>query len=113
MLKQLGKEERLQLMKFICSFVWADLRVHDKERNFVHKMVKKLSLGDKELALVERWLEVPPKPHEVDPNQVPAAHRGLFLATIREVIEADGEVDPEEQINFALLEELLGPDVAS
>jgi uncharacterized tellurite resistance protein B-like protein len=107
MTKNLGKEERLQLMKFICSFVWADLRVHSKERQFVHKMVKRLALDAKEQAQVDKWLEVPPKPHEVDPNMVPRAHRGLFLSTIREVIEADGEVDPEEQINFALLEELL------
>jgi hypothetical protein len=105
--KKLGKEERLRLMKFVCSFVWADLRVHDKERAFVRNLMGKLHLDAKEKEQVEHWLKVPPKPHEVDPTQIPREHRDLFLDTARAVILADGEVDPEEQINFALLEELI------
>ena len=39
-LSNLDREERLRLMKFVCSFAWADLEVADQERSFVHKMMK-------------------------------------------------------------------------
>ena len=94
-------------MKFVCSFVWADLRVHEKERAFVRSLVKRLALDEDEAKRVEGWLKLPPKPDEVDPNLVPAKHRELFLLLAREAILADGEIHPEERINFALLEELL------
>jgi uncharacterized tellurite resistance protein B-like protein len=106
-MRKLSKEDRLRLMKFVCSFVWADLRVHDKEKDFVRRMVEQLDLDPKEAAQVEAWLRIPPPPQEVDPTKIPAAHRDLFLKTAREVIMADGEMDPEEQINLALLEELI------
>ena len=44
-MKQLSKEDRLQLMKFVCSFAWADLRIEQAEREMVHKLVRKLKLG--------------------------------------------------------------------
>ena len=107
MSKRLGKEDRLRLMKFLCSFAWADLRVHEKERAFIHKMVKKLSLDEGEAAAVEGWLKVPPRADEVDPQDIPNEYKQLFLESARAVILADGEVDPNERINLSLLEELL------
>ncbi len=106
-LSKLPKEERLQLMKFVCSFAWADLEIADQERRFVHKLVKKLHLDADEAKQVERWLELPPRPEEVDPAGVPHAHRSLFLNAAREVIAADGTISEEERENFALLEQLL------
>jgi uncharacterized tellurite resistance protein B-like protein len=94
-------------MKFVCSFVWADLRVHEKERAFVRSLVKRLALDEDEAKRVEGWLKLPPKAHEVDPNLVPQQHREVFLQHARDVIIADGEIHPEERINLALLEELL------
>jgi len=108
MAKKLSSEERLQLMRFVCSFVWADLRVDDREKEFVRRLVKRLALGDEEAARVEGWLKLPPKAQEVDPNLVPPEHRKLFLAMAREAVLADGKIHPEERINLALLEELLG-----
>ena len=105
--KKLSSEERLQLVKFVCSFVWADLRVHEKEKEFVRRLVKQLALDKSEAARVEGWLKLPPTPQEVDPNLVPHAHRKLFLAKAREAVLADGKIHPEERINLALLEELL------
>jgi uncharacterized membrane protein YebE (DUF533 family) len=105
--QKLGREERLQLMKFVCSFVWADLRVHEKEKAFVRSLVKRLALDDDEAKRVEGWLKLPPKPDEVDPNLIPPQHRELFLKHVRGAIAADGEIHPEERINLALLEELL------
>src|SRR5260221_8810522 len=105
--RKLGREDRLRLMKFLCSFAWADLRVHEKERAFIRKVVKKLGLDADEAAEVEEWLKVPPRADEVDPQDIPNDHKQLFLELARAVVIADGEVDPNERINLALLEELL------
>lgn len=109
MLSELGKEERLQLMKFVCSFVWADLEVHDGERAFVGKMVRKMRLGKADREAVDGWLELPPKPEEVDPALVPRAHRELFLQVIREVIASDGDIAADEAEIYSVLEDLLAP----
>ncbi|MBX3248103.1 MAG: TerB family tellurite resistance protein [Myxococcales bacterium] len=107
MMQTLDREDRLRLMKFICSFAWADLEVQDAERKFVHRLVAELELDDAEKAKVEDWLEVPPPAEEVDPADIPKAHRQLFLDTVRAIIVADGKVDADEAESFALLEALL------
>jgi uncharacterized tellurite resistance protein B-like protein len=107
MSKRLGRDDRLRLMKFLCSFAWADLRVHEKERAFIRKMAKKLALDESESADVERWMKVPPRADEVDPQEIPHEHRKLFLEAAQAIVLADGEVDPDERINLNLLEELL------
>src|SRR5262245_61589257 len=101
-MQKLSPKDRLRLMKFVCSFVWADLEVKDSERKFVARMVKKLRLDDSEKAQVEKWLQVPPRPEEVDPTKIPPEHRQLFLDTVRDVITADGEVARDEWENLAL-----------
>ncbi|NLY92588.1 MAG: TerB family tellurite resistance protein [Myxococcales bacterium] len=107
MLRTLDKEDRLQLMKFVCSFAWADLEVKDSERAFVGRLVRRLELGPEEKALVESWLEVPPPPEEVDPMDIPRGHRELFIQAVRAMIVADGQVDDAEAENFELLSQLL------
>ena len=107
MLNKLSRPQRLQLMKFVCSFAWSDLEVQKEERSFVKKMMGKLDLDDTERQQVEGWLEVPPPPEEVDPSAIPAEHRQLFLETMRAVIAADQVLDPEERENLALFEQLL------
>lgn len=106
MLDKLSREERLQLMRFVCSFAWADLEVRDSEREFVRKMIRQLKLHADEAKLVRSWLEVPPEAESVDPMQIPHAHRKLFLDTARAMISADGEVDANENENLQLLEQL-------
>jgi uncharacterized tellurite resistance protein B-like protein len=107
MLSKLTSEDRLRLMKFICSFAWADLEVQDEERNFVAKMAAKLGLNKSELAQVTEWLEVPPPPEELDPAEIPREHRQLFLDAARAMVVVDGRVDPEEAENLALFEMLV------
>src|SRR5512144_1070067 len=107
MLDKLSRTDRLRLMKFICSFAWADLEVHEKERSFVKRMVKKLQLDEDDAAQVRGWLEVPPPPEDVDPTKIPLRHRELFLDAIRATIMADGVVAPEEQEAFSLMEQLI------
>ncbi len=106
-LNELSKEDRLRLMRFVCSFAWADLHVQEKERKLVRSLVQRLKLGTAEAKQVEQWLKVPPRPEEVDPGQVPLKHRELFLNAAREMIVADGEIHPEEAANYSLLDQLL------
>jgi len=108
-MQQLSREERLKLLRFVCSFVWADLQVTADERIFVHKMVRRLKLHPAEAREVEGWLEVPPTPDSVDPASIPARHRKLFLDSVRAAVLADGVVRPEEQEDLVLFERLLRP----
>lgn len=108
MFDKLSRDDRMRLMRFVCSFAWADLEVQEEERSFVRTLVRKLALSADEKKQVEAWLAVPPSPEEVDPTDVPKAHRKLFLDTIRELVTADKLIDPEEDESFALLEQLLG-----
>ena len=106
-MKKLSRADRMKLMKFICSFAWADLEVRTEERQFVARMIVRLHLDEDEAAQVQKWLDVPPRAEEVDPNQIPKAHRQLFLQTAREMIGTDGEITEDEQETLTLLEQLV------
>src|SRR5262245_57954250 len=107
MLDELSREHRLLLLKFVCAFAWADLRVRDSERRFVGRLVKKLALSPDERAEVDAWLTLAPAPSEVDPSLVPPQHRQLFVEAVRALIYADGEVDDEERAQFERLKAAL------
>jgi len=104
---RLDREDRLRLVKFVCTFAWADLEIRPEERAFVDHIVRSLKLSDEDQSKVEGWLEVPPSPESVDPTQIPLAQRKLFLDSIEGVITSDGRVAPEERENLALLRDLL------
>src|SRR5262245_14238566 len=107
MLEQLSREHRLLLLKFVCAFAWADLRVLDSERRFVHRLMKKMSLSSEDRGEVEAWLNVAPAPSDVDPSLVPVEHRRDFIEAVRAVIYADGQVDDEERAQFERLKAAL------
>jgi uncharacterized tellurite resistance protein B-like protein len=105
--RQIDRAIRLELMKFVCTFAWADLSVHPSERSFVGRLVARLDFDAEEQAQVHEWLRAPPPPESVDPTRIPRAHRKVFLAAIDGVIAADGQVSPEERESLALLKELM------
>ena len=107
MLGQLESAERLQLLKFVCSFAWADLEVRPEEREYVARLIQRLEMDRVEAQQVQGWLRVPPPPEAVDPTEIPAAHRVLFLEAIQGVIESDGDVAEEERESLELLKLLL------
>lgn len=107
MLDDLNSEDRLRLMKFICSFAWADLHIQDSERHFVRSMVARLGLSEEEAQQVESWLELPPKAEELDPQEIPLSHRQLFVDAARAMVMADGEVERGELENLALFDMLV------
>lgn len=103
----LDREERMRLLQFVCSFAWADLEVHPQERAFVLRLVRRLGLEEREERQVQEWLEVPPPAEGVDPTDIPAEHKKVFLSAIDGVIAADGAIAPEERESLRLLEQLL------
>ncbi len=105
--EQLNREDRLRLVKFVCSFAWADLEIRPEERDFVDHIVRSLELSEEDRSKVDGWMTIPPSPESVDPTRIPLAQRKLFLDSIEGVIASDGEVAPEERENLALLRDLL------
>lgn len=108
MLDSLDRNERLQLMKFVCSFAWADLEIRPEEREFVSSLIQRLKLSEDEKEQVQGWLKLPPRPESVDPMEIPSEHRRLFIQEIEGVIESDGDIAIEERENLDLLKSLLG-----
>ena len=104
---ELPKQDRLRLMGFVCSFAWADLEVQEGERELVRKLVRQLELDADESQQVEAWLKIPPRAEDVDPNDIPAEHKQIFLNIALQMVGADGNVDPDEMENLSLLEQLL------
>jgi uncharacterized tellurite resistance protein B-like protein len=107
-MKRLTREDRLRLMKFLCSVAWSDLEITDAERESLARFVQRFGLHADEEELVNGWLESPPPAEEVDPALVPPEHRELLLSAARELVAADGVVQPEEVESIQLLEQLLG-----
>ena len=103
----MNQADRVKLMKFVCSFAWADLDVGRTEREFVLGLVDGLGLDATERLQVNGWLQCPPNPDEVDPQDVPEEHRGFFLSAARALVERDGKITPEEAESLALFEQHL------
>jgi hypothetical protein len=106
-LSKLNKTDRMRLMRFVCSFAWADLAVDVKERALVKRMVQALRLDAEEKKQVQAWLEKPPRPEEVDPTTVPKGHRQLFVDAAKAMIVADGVVTRDEVEELKLFVALL------
>ncbi len=107
MLHELDPKQRLQLMKFVCTFAWADLSVHPEERAYVERLVSRLGFEPEEVKQIQEWLLSPPPEESVDPTNIPQEHKRVFLAAIDGVVAADGVIAPEERESVKLLKELL------
>lgn len=107
MLHELNRKQRLQLMKFVCAFAWADLHVHPEEVAYVERLLSRLGFEPEEEQQVREWLMSPPPEESVDPMNIPQEHKRVFLAAIDGVIGADGVIAPEERESVKLLKELL------
>ena len=107
MFSDLAPPARLKLMKFICAVAWSDLRVSGEERLFVANWIRRLQFTEAERKQVWQWLEVPPAPEEVDPADIPAEHRQLFIEAIGKLVASDQEITPEERESLSLLSQLV------
>lgn len=107
MWNHLHRDERLRLMRFVCSFAWADLRVTDAERAFVLDLARRAHLSQHDQGLVADWLDSPPGEDDLDPFEIPDAHRKMVLDAALEMMAADGEISRLEIESYALFETLL------
>lgn len=103
----LDRAAAMNLLRFVCSFAWADLKVQQAERDLVLQIVGRLGLDQKDTDQVRAWLKVPPPEDEVDPTTIPREHRELFLSVAEAVVVADGRVQPAESDSLALFRALL------
>ena len=94
-------------MRFICSFAWADLEIRPEEKDLIVRMVHRLELDDEDRQQVAEWLQVPPRPDDVDPADIPREHRQIFLDAAKAMILSDGNVEDVEAENLIILEQLL------
>lgn len=104
-LDQLDRDDRLRLLRFVCSFAWADFRIQPEERELIVSLIDRMQLEEAERVEVRQWLELPPG--DTDPTAVPAEHRQLFRDAIRATIEADGEVTSEELETMSVFDQLV------
>lgn len=104
----LSTEDRHRLLKFVCSFAWADLEVAPAERELFARLIREMDLAPEEREEVEMWLSHPPDPDDVDPQTVPTEHRKIFLHAAMSMVLADGVVAPGEVINYDLFERIVG-----
>ena len=109
-LDELTSEDRLRLVRFVAAMAWADLEVLDSEKNFVHRLVDSLGLDEAERAKADSYLRTPPRPEEIDPQDVPEAHIELFLLSVKAAAATDGKLSRGELETLALLEQLLTGD---
>jgi len=107
MLDQLDRTVRLRLLRIVTAVAWVDGEVHERERDFVKRLIErmKLSAGDREIAL--GYLDEPPRAHEVDPTKLERDRRLEVLILAREMVQADGSVNEAEQECIDALESLL------
>ena len=75
---RLNAEDRRRLLAFVCSFAWADAEVQPDEREYIQRLVKALDVPEEDMEQVDAWLQYPPDPEEVDPQEVPPEHRELI-----------------------------------
>lgn len=106
-LLELDVQERMQLMRFVCTFAWVDLKVTPEEREMVARLIARLDLDADEMAQVADWLKSPPSPDSVDPQDVPHEHRVRFLRAVESMVAVDGEVTDEERATVIVFAQLI------
>lgn len=108
MFDDLSRDEKLRLLRFLCSFAWADLEINPEERALVARLVDRMALDADDAAEAMAWLDHPPREDDLDPYDIPDAHKRLFLDAALAMMGADGVVDTMEVESFALFESLMG-----
>ena len=99
--------DRLCLLRFAASFLWADLQVDLAEHAFFLALARELGVPRASLPTVTEMLHAPPHAEQIDPTRVsPALARTVRSVALR-AIASDGRVAPREMALFDLLDELL------
>ncbi|MBS2012004.1 MAG: hypothetical protein JST00_03895 [Deltaproteobacteria bacterium] len=99
--------ERLTILRFAASFLWADLEIDAREAGFFADLARELGLGPLTSDALDELLAMPPLPEDIDPTSVPPALAARVRDAALRAIASDGKVLPAEMAMFELLDELL------
>jgi hypothetical protein len=103
----LPRADRMRVLRFASSFLWADLELASAERAFFTRLAGELGLGDDDIEAASDLLDLPPAAEDVDPARIPPALADTVRDVALRAIAADGRVAPREMTMFHLLDELL------
>ena len=103
----LPSADRLCVLRFAASFLWADLSVDLAEHAFFLALARELGVPRASLPTVLELLYLPPDAEDVDPTRVSPALAGRVRDVALRAIASDGRVLPQEMELFDLLDELL------
>ena len=109
-MEELLREEKLQVLRFICAFAWADLEIREEERALVNRFIEAIELPEDCFQQVYSWLDHPPRPEEIDPYDIPAELRTAVLYAAEAMMVTDGDVDSRELELLELLKSLFEED---
>ncbi len=98
-------DERLSILRFAASFLWADQRVDSRERRFLHELAREIGVED--AAIVEALLARPPAGDDVDPSTIPSVLAPAVRDVALRAIASDGAIEEPEMDLFFVLDELL------
>lgn len=88
--------ERIELMRFLCSFAWADGEVQPQEREVLERVLGGLRLDAEARAKATTWLFTPPDMAGFDFGAIDPDKRQLFIDQAFAIAAAHGGVAPEE-----------------
>jgi hypothetical protein len=109
-MEELLREEKLQVLRFICAFAWADLEIREEERALVNRFIEAIDLPKDCYQQVYSWLDHPPRPEEIDPYDIPTELRTAVLYAAEAMMVTDGDVDSRELELLQLLKSLFEED---
>jgi hypothetical protein len=99
--------DRLCVLRFAATFLWADLHVDHAERAFFLALARELGATPDALPAIADMLVSPPDPEAVDPTRVSPRLAATVRAAALRAIASDGWVAQREMALFDLLDELL------
>lgn len=103
----LPSADRLCILRFAATFLWADLHVDLAEHAFFLALAGELGVPRASLPTVVEMLSSPPAPDEIDPTLVSPELAGTVRDVALRAIASDGRVLAPEMELFELLDELL------
>jgi len=99
--------DRLCILRFAATFLWADLHVDLAEHAFFIDLARELGVPRHSLPSIADMLSSPPQPEEIDPTRVSPALAARVRDVALRAIASDGRVMAREMELFDLLDELL------
>ena len=99
-------DEKLQIMRFVCAFAWADLKIHEAERSLINRFMDALEVNEAGRQAIEDMMKRPPRPEDIDPYDLAPELRETVIQAAEAMTVTDGEISPREKELMSLLRDL-------